>query len=83
MDTDTNQIISDADTQIMIQWIMNRKETPLNITFKELIETTDFTLMQKLGISYTIGNMMGREKMEGRVVRPIVNITQNGDRDNT
>ena len=83
MDTDSNRVISDADTQMMIQWIINRKETPLNITFRELEETRDFTLMQKLGISYIIGNMMGREKIAGRIVRPIVHITQNGDKDNT
>ena len=66
----------------MSKWIIDRKEPPLNITFKELEESQDFTLMQKLGISYTIGNMMGSDKVKGRIVRHIIETAESADKDN-
>ncbi len=79
---DNNNLISEEDHQLMSKWLIDRKEPPLNITFKELEESQDFTLMQKLGISYTIGNMMGSDKVKGRIVRHIIETAESADKDN-
>ena len=83
METANNEILSKADEQMMSKWIIDRKEQPFNITFKELEETQDFTLTQKLGISFTIGNMMGSDKVKGRIVRHIIEIAESDDKDNS
>jgi len=83
METASNQIFSEADERKMSQWIIERKETPFNVTFKELEETQDFTLIQKLGISYTIGCMMGSDKVTGRIVRHIIEIAESNDKDDS
>ena len=83
METENSQNLSEADEQKMSKWIIDRKKTPFNITFKELEETQDFTLTQKLGISYTIGNMMGSDKVKGRIIRHIIEIAESDDKDNS
>jgi hypothetical protein len=80
---DTDNLISEEDQQLMSKWLIDRKEQPFNITFKELEETQDLTLKQKLGISYTIGNMMGSEKVTGRIVRHIIEIAESNDKDDS
>jgi len=80
---DTNNLISEEDQRLMSKWLVDRKEQPFNITFKELEETQDFTLIQKLGISYTIGCMMGSEKVTGRIVRHIIEIAESNDKDDS